>query len=73
MCRCALLLRAGQGLFFDNDQLLTAESAAAVQRSIKDCRFVNFPMLNHYTIIFGVETGPVQEVRAFVDGIENTR
>ena len=63
-----LLLRAGQGLFFDNDQLLTEESAATVQRSIKGCRYVNFPTLNHYTIIFGVENGPIASVRAFVDG-----
>ena len=68
-----LLLRAGQGLFFDNDQLLAEESAIAVQRGIKGCRYVNFPTLNHYMIIFGVETGPVQEVRTFVDGVENTR
>ncbi len=66
-----LLLRAGQGLFFDNDQLLAEESAIAIQRGINDCRYVNFPTLNHYTIIFGVEAGPVQEVRAFVDGSEN--
>ncbi len=67
-----LLLRAGQGLFFQNDQLVPEESAEAVQRGIRDCRFVNFPTLNHYTIIFGVEAGPTQEVRKFVDGGENT-
>ena len=58
-----LLLRAGQGLLSDNDQLLPEESAAAVRHGIKDCYFVNFPTLNHYTIIFGVEGGPVKEVR----------
>jgi len=62
-----LLLRAGMGMFSDNDQLLPEEAAAAVQRSIKSCRFVDFPTLNHYTIIFGVEYGPAQEIRAFVD------
>jgi pimeloyl-ACP methyl ester carboxylesterase len=62
-----LLLRAGQGLFFDNDQLLTEEAAASIQHGIKDCRYINYPTLNHYTIAFGVEPGPVQEVRAFID------
>jgi len=62
-----LLLRAGQGLFTNNDQLLPEESVIAVQREIKDCRYVNFPTLNHYTIIFGVEGGPAREIRSFVD------
>ena len=62
-----LLLRAGQVVLVDNDQLLPEESAAAIQRTIKDCRYVNFPTLNHYTIIFGVENGPVEEIRQFVD------
>ncbi len=63
-----LLMRAGQGLFSNDDQLLPEESAAAMERGMKDCRYVNFPMLNHYTIIFGVEAGPVWEIRKFVDG-----
>lgn len=62
-----LLLRAGQGLFSDNDQLLSPEAAEAILRSIKDCRYVNFPTLNHYTIIFGVESGPAEEIRKFID------
>ena len=62
-----LLLRAGQAVLVENDQLLPEESAAAIQRTIKDCRYVNFPTLNHYTIVFGVEDGPVEEVRKFVD------
>jgi pimeloyl-ACP methyl ester carboxylesterase len=62
-----LLLRAGQGLFSDNDQLLPPESTEAILRSIKDCRYVNFPTLNHYTIIFGVESGPAEEIRKFID------
>lgn len=62
-----LLLRAGQGLFSDDDQLLPEASAVAIQRTIKNCRFVNFPALNHYTIIFGVDSGPAQEIRNFVD------
>jgi len=63
------LLRAGQGLFSATDQLLPEEAAAAIQREIKDCRYVNFPTLNHYTIIFGVESGPAREIRSFVDTI----
>jgi pimeloyl-ACP methyl ester carboxylesterase len=62
-----LLLRAGQAVLVDNDQLLPEESAAAIKSTIKDCRYVNFPTLNHYTIIFGVENGPVEEIRKFVD------
>ncbi len=62
-----LLLRAGQGLFSDNDQLLPEESIPAIQRGIKNLRYVNFPNLNHYTIIFGVDDGPAREVRHFVD------
>ena len=62
-----LLLRAGQAVLVDNDQLLPEESAAAIKSTIKDCRYVNFPTLNHYTIIFGVENGPVEEIHKFVD------
>lgn len=62
-----LLLRAGQGLFFDNDQLLSEEAAAAIHRNIKNCQYVNFPTLNHYTIIFGVEPGPAREIRNFIE------
>jgi pimeloyl-ACP methyl ester carboxylesterase len=62
-----LLLRADQGLFTDTDQLLPEQSAEALQRGIKDCRYVNFPTLNHYTIVFGTESGPAQEIRNFVD------
>lgn len=62
-----LLLRAGQGLFTENDQLLPVESAEAIQQGIKDCRFADYPALNHYTIIFGVDRGPAQEIRKFVD------
>jgi hypothetical protein len=62
-----LLLRAGQPILSDDDQLLPEAAAAAIQRAIKDCRYVNFSTLNHYTIIFGVEDGPVKEMRRFVD------
>jgi pimeloyl-ACP methyl ester carboxylesterase len=62
-----LLLRAGQGLFTENDQLLSEEAAAAIQRGIKNCRYVNFSELNHYTIMFGTESGPAREIRNFID------
>lgn len=62
-----LLLRAGQGLFSDNDQLLPEGSAEAIQQGIAQCRYVNYPTLNHYTILFGVEDGPAQEIRQFID------
>ena len=62
-----LLLRAGQGLFSDNDQLVPEAAVAAVRHEIKQCRYVNFPTLNHYTIIFGVEPGPAREIRSFLE------
>jgi pimeloyl-ACP methyl ester carboxylesterase len=62
-----LLLRAGQGLFFDNDQLLSEAAAWAIQRNIKNCQYMNFPTLNHYTIVFGVERGPTREIRSFLE------
>ena len=62
-----LLLRAGQGLFTDNDQLLSEQSAAAIQHGIKNCRYVNFPNLNHYTIAFGIDSGPATEIRNFIE------
>ncbi len=64
-----LLLRAGKGMFADNDQLLPEESAEMARREIKNCRFVNFPNLNHYTIMFGTESGPVEVIRDFVDDV----
>jgi pimeloyl-ACP methyl ester carboxylesterase len=62
-----LLLRAGQGLFSDNDQLLSEEAAEAARKGIANCRYVNFPNLNHYTILFGVEPGPAKEIHQFID------
>ncbi len=62
-----LMLRAGQGLFADNDQLLPQEAVAAAQLEIENFRYVNFPTLNHYTIILGSESRPAEEIRAFID------
>ncbi len=62
-----LLLRAGQGLFSDNDQLLTEEAATMAHSSIANCRYINYPNLNHYTILFSVEPGPAKEIRKFID------
>ncbi len=61
-----LVLRAGKGLFSEQDQLLSEEAVAEMQQHIPHCSYVNFPTLNHYTIIFGVEPGPVQEIRSFI-------
>lgn len=47
-----LLARAGQGLFTADDQLVTENEAEAMQHSLKHCTYVNYPMLNHYTIAF---------------------
>jgi pimeloyl-ACP methyl ester carboxylesterase len=62
-----LLLRAGQGLFSDNDQLLPEEFVPTVQREIKNLRYADFPNLNHYTIIFGLDDGSTKVIRAFID------
>lgn len=62
-----LLLRAGLGMFTESDQLLPEELAVAIQRGIRGLTYVNFPRLNHYTIVFGVSGGPVREIRKFVD------
>lgn len=62
-----LLLRAGQGLFAQNDQLMSEEAARAAYETIVNCRYVNFPALNHYTILFGVEQGPVEAIRSFIN------
>lgn len=62
-----LLMRAGQQLNEPGDQMLTEEAAREVEAAIKDCRYVNFPDLNHYTINFGVQDGPARELRTFVD------
>lgn len=62
-----LILRAGQGLFSDSDQVMTEEAAATVRKAIRDSRLVNFSTLNHYTILLGVEPGPVDTIRAFID------
>lgn len=62
-----LLMRAGQGLFSDTDHLVTDAAAEEARRAIKDCTFVNYPTLNHYTIMMAVESGPVADIRAFID------
>jgi pimeloyl-ACP methyl ester carboxylesterase len=61
-----LLLRAGQGLLSDNDQLVTEAAAEEAQRSIPDCRYANFPKLNHYTVVFLADQGPLQQIHSFL-------
>ena len=62
-----LILRAGQGLFFADDQLLTEAAASALHQAIKGSQFVNFPNLNHYTLLFGIEPGPAETIRVFLE------
>ena len=61
-----LLLRAGQGLFTDTDQLIPPDAAVAAQQGIAHCRLEDFPALNHYSILFGTEPGPFEAIRAFL-------
>ena len=64
-----LLLRAGQASFSEGDQLVPEEAAAALCHVIKNCRYVDFPSLNHYTINFGVESGPALAIRDFIEEV----
>ncbi len=66
-----LLLRAGQGLFFENDQLMPEEYVADALRVLKNCRYENYPSLNHYTILLGVEDGPALAIQHFIDEESN--
>ena len=61
-----LILRAGQELFAHNDQLLSETAAATMQQAIKNNQFMNFPTLNHYTLLFNVEPEPIKAIRAFI-------
>lgn len=61
-----LLVRAGQSMLVPHDQLLPQEEAAGMQRSIKHCRYINYPDLNHYTIVFGTDASVAQAVEEFV-------
>ncbi len=61
-----LLLRAGQGLFTPHDQLLTEAGAEEIHHAIRDCQYVNYPQLNHYTIAFLAYDGPALDILAFV-------
>jgi pimeloyl-ACP methyl ester carboxylesterase len=62
-----LLLRAGQKLLYEHDQLLPEESAQRIVQGIAHCQYVDFPTLNHYTIIFDAERKPVQAIQRFLE------
>ncbi len=62
-----LLLRADKASVTENDQLVLEKDLPAIQQGIKNFRYVHFPRLNHYTINFGVEPGPAEAIRAFID------
>jgi pimeloyl-ACP methyl ester carboxylesterase len=61
-----LILRAGQELIEPHDQILSETVAATMQQAIKDSQLVNFPTLNHYTLLFNVEPEPVEAIRTFI-------
>lgn len=61
-----LLLRAGQGLFSENDQLLSEADADQIHHAIPNCRYINYPNLNHYTIVFGVDPAPALAIQHFL-------
>jgi pimeloyl-ACP methyl ester carboxylesterase len=62
-----LFLRAAQGLVTSDDQLVTQAEAEKMRQNIKDCQYVNYPDLNHYTIASLAQDGPAQAVSDFVD------
>ncbi|GCE24370.1 hypothetical protein KDK_81700 [Dictyobacter kobayashii] len=62
-----LLLRAGQKLLYEHDQLLSDEAVQNIRQGISACQFQDFPSLNHYTIVFGVEPGPAEAIRSFIE------
>ncbi|GCE09821.1 alpha/beta fold hydrolase [Dictyobacter aurantiacus] len=61
-----LLLRAGQKLLYENDQILSERAAHNICQGIASCQFHDFPNLNHYTIIFGVDQGPAEVIASFI-------
>jgi hypothetical protein len=38
-----------------------------MHQAIKGSQLMNYPTLNHYTLLFGVEPGSVEVIRAFVE------
>jgi pimeloyl-ACP methyl ester carboxylesterase len=61
-----LLIRAGQQLFIPDDQLLPESEAKIMRQSIRDLHYVNFPDLNHYTIVFHGKGEVARAIDAFV-------
>ena len=62
-----LLLRAGHGMFSENDQLLSRNAAEQARRTIPDCRFINYPSLNHYTIVLDQRRRTAQAIETFIN------
>jgi pimeloyl-ACP methyl ester carboxylesterase len=62
-----LLLRAEQQHLYENDQLMSEEMAEQIQRGIANCLLIKYPSLNHYTLIFGVQEKPMQDIREFIE------
>lgn len=62
-----LLMRAGKGLITDNDQLMPEAAAEAARQAIRNCSFIDYPALNHYTIVLGNDSKPAADIRAFID------
>lgn len=70
MCkrRCAKLYRPYGQLYY-RCRLCSGLTYASTRREPPkklSKRNVNFPTLNHYTIVFGVGSGPAREIRSFV-------
>jgi pimeloyl-ACP methyl ester carboxylesterase len=62
-----LLLRAGRGMFTADDQLLSREAADRARRSIPHCRLINYPSLNHYTIVLDQRRRVARAIEAFIN------
>ena len=61
-----LLVRAGQGLVTPNDQLLPESEVEIMRQSIRDIHYVNYPDLNHYTIVFLGKGDVARAINEFV-------
>ena len=61
-----LVLRAGEAMMTEGDQVLSKASARQMQESIAVCELVNYPDLNHYDIVFQAKKGPLQAIRNFL-------
>jgi hypothetical protein len=68
--RCPVLfLRPQQGLRGDRGHVFSEAEAAAITRHIPNCRRVDLPGVNHYTLLLHDQSPAVPEIRAFLNEV----